>query len=161
MCHFLQCDNTCNNNIQSSNKLNSIKTIFPFTAVEVKGDNLASCGLFTTQSIFRKEYFTLVEQLFNFHACDPHAWCFYFEMLVQSWSHLTWFCCFTWKKNGEIILPKWKYFHAVLPSFVSWCGNVSPPFSLNWDHLDSLIGETTLASRSIIRVLMEPPLSEL
>lgn len=39
---FLQCNNTCNNNIQSSNKLNSIKTIFAFT-VEVKGDHLASC----------------------------------------------------------------------------------------------------------------------
>lgn len=39
------------------------------------------------------------------------AWCFYFEMLVQSWSNLKWFFfCFTWKKKGDILLPEWSFF---------------------------------------------------
>lgn len=40
-----------------NNKLDSVKTIVPFTAVEVKGDHLASCGFFTAQYSIQKETF--------------------------------------------------------------------------------------------------------
>lgn len=59
-------------NLHNINKLDSIKTIFPYTSVEGKGDDLASYGFFTAQYFIWKKYFTLVQYLFwSFHACDP------------------------------------------------------------------------------------------